>query len=59
MDCPVRRTIDFIKSSRGEKAMIFAFCGGYIFGAIVGYAIAAILYASKKDEEAADGENLQ
>lgn len=58
MDCPVYRTLDFTKSSGGEKTMIFAFCGGYLFGAIVGYVIAAILNSCKKDEEAADGKDL-
>lgn len=39
--------------------MIFVFIVGWLCGSITGYAIGAIMTMAKKDEEAADGENLQ
>ena len=39
--------------------MILYFCVGFFFGTMTGYAIGAIMTMSKKDEEAADGKNMQ
>lgn len=59
MDYPVHRTIDFIKSSGGEKTMILDFILGFFFGTMTGYAVGAIVTMAKKDEEAADGKDMQ
>ena len=57
MDCPVYRTIDFTKSSGGEKTMIWYFWGGALFGGIIGYSVATILSMVRKDGEVDNGND--